>query len=103
MHMPLDMLVTIICSVLASSGLWAYLMKRSERKDAKIKLLVGLAHDRIIHIGKSYIQRGWVSMSDYDDLVTYLYEPYKAAGGDGAVEKIMIKVKELPIKEEKEE
>lgn len=47
----LQIILTTITSVLASSGLWAYLTKRSERKDAKTEMLVGLAHDRIIYLG----------------------------------------------------
>ena len=46
-----QMVLTIISSVLASSGLWAYLTKRSERKDVKTEMRVGLAHDlSLIHI-----------------------------------------------------
>lgn len=45
-----QMVATIVCSVLASSGFWAYLQSRREKNDAKTKLLMGLAHDRIVSL-----------------------------------------------------
>ena len=44
-----QVIVTIVGSILASSGLWAWAMKKSE-KDIKIKMLIGLAHDRILYL-----------------------------------------------------
>lgn len=55
-----QIILTIFSSVLASSGLWAYLTKRSERKDVTKEMLVGLAHDRIMYLGMKYIERGYV-------------------------------------------
>ena len=51
-------------SVLASSGLWAYLQKKSEQKDVKTEMLIGLAHDRIMYLGMSYIDRGCVTQDE---------------------------------------
>ena len=67
-----QMVLTIISSVLASSGLWAYLTKRSERKDVKTEMLVGLAHDRIMYLGMQYVDRGYVTQDEYENLRTYL-------------------------------
>ena len=39
-----QIIITIFSSVLASSGLWAYLSKRTENKDVKTEMLIGLAH-----------------------------------------------------------
>ena len=77
-----QMVLTIISSVLASSGLWAYLTKRSERKDVKTEMLVGLAHDRIMYLGMQYVDRGYVTQDEYENLRTYLYDPYKKLGGN---------------------
>lgn len=55
-----QVVLTIFSSVLASSGLWAYLQKKSEQKDVKTEMLIGLAHDRIMYLGMSYIDRGCV-------------------------------------------
>ena len=37
-----QIIITIFSSVLASSGLWAYLSKRTENKDVKTEMLIGL-------------------------------------------------------------
>ena len=56
----LQTLLTILGTILASSGFWAYIQERSKRKAAENKhnnletqMLIGLAHDRIIYLGKS--------------------------------------------------
>ena len=92
-----QMVLTIISSVLASSGLWAYLTKRSERKDVKTEMLVGLAHDRIMYLGMQYVDRGYVTQDEYENLRTYLYDPYKKLGGNGSAERVMKEVDKLPI------
>ena len=49
-------------------------------KDAERKLLVGLAHDRIIHLGMTYVQRGEITQDEYENLNDYLYAPYEKNG-----------------------
>ena len=94
----LELVLTISASVLASSGFWAYVQTRSSRHDAQIKLMLGLAHDRIVHLCMTYLDRGYILKDEYDDLVKYLIEPYSAFGGNGLAEKLFEEVKELPIK-----
>lgn len=92
-----QIILTIFSSVLASSGLWAYLTKRSERKDVIKEMLVGLAHDRIMYLGMKYIERGYVIQDEYENLRTYLYEPYEKLGGNGSAKRIMQEVDRLSI------
>lgn len=93
-----QMIATIVCSVLASSGLWALIAKRLEKKDAKTELLIGIAHDRIVFLGMSYVQRGWISQDEYENLYTYLYQPYLKNGGNGSAKRVMAEVEKLPIR-----
>lgn len=93
--------ITIVCSVLASSGLWAYLSARHEKHDAKGEMLMGLAHDRIMELGTYYIERGWITRDEYEDLAVYLYKPYSKLGGNGSAKHIMELVDHLPIKKER--
>lgn len=90
-------IITGFVTLLASSGFWTFILKRSENKNARTKLLIGLAHDRIMHLGYSFIRRGYITKEEYDDLRTYLYEPYKEAGGNGSAEKVMEEVHALPL------
>lgn len=92
------MVVTVFCSVVASSGFWAYLQKRSESKDSKTQMLIGLGHDRIVYLGMSYIERGWITQDEYENLYEYLYCPYEGLGGNGSAKRVMDEVKKLPIR-----
>lgn len=92
-----QMVLTIVSSVLASSGLWAIILKRMEKKDAKTELLIGIAHDRIMFLGSSYLDRGYITRDEYENLYEYLYNPYKKAGGNGSAAHMMEKVDKLPM------
>ena len=95
----ITVLVTLIGAFLASSGFWAYINSRNNKHDNKTKLLIGLGHDRIIFLGMKYIERGWISKDEYENIHDYLYIPYKEAGGNGSAERIMLEVQKLPIHE----
>lgn len=91
------MVVTIVTSVLASSGFWAFLQHHFDKNDATKRLLIGIGHDRIMYLGMQYIQRGSITADEYENLHDYLYLPYKENGGNGSAERIMEEVKRLPI------
>lgn len=93
----IQMVLTIVCAVIASSGFWAYIQKRSEKKDVKTRMLVGLAHDRILFLGMSYIERGSITRDEYENLYEYLYQPYEKMGGNGSAKRVMQEVNKLPI------
>lgn len=93
----IQMIITIVGSVIASSGFWSFIQKRSEKRDVRTKMLVGLAHDRIIYLGVSYIERGFITQDEYENLYEYLYKPYKDMGGNGSAKRIMDEVNKLPI------
>lgn len=93
----LQLALTIAGSVLASSGFWAFLQSRRGKKDHHTELLIGLAHDRIIFLGMTYVKRGWITQDEYENLVTYLYEPYKKLGGNGTAERVVKEVTKLKI------
>lgn len=93
----LQTLVTIACAVLASSGFWAWLQKKDDTKSLQNQMLIGLAHDRIVSLGMVYIERGWITKDEYENLRDYLYEPYKALGGNGSAKRVMDGVNRLKI------
>jgi hypothetical protein len=81
----------------ASSGFWAYILQRNIAKSASSRLLMGLAYDKIMHLGMQYIERGWISRDEFEDFRNYLFDPYKAMGGNGVAERIMQEVSSLRI------
>lgn len=98
-----QILLTVFSSVLASSGLWAYITKRLEKKDVKNEMLMGLGHDRIMYLGMSYIERGYITSDEYENLYEYLYKPYEKMGGNGSAKRVMNEVNKLPIHKSKYE
>ena len=94
-------LITILAAVgsmFASTGFWSYITWKREKKDTDKRLLLGLAHDRLINLCAKYIHRGYITHEEYDDLVNYLYKPYKDRGGNGTVDKFMKQVDTLEVK-----
>lgn len=97
MDSRLQIFVTIICSVIASSGFWTCMQKITDKKDVKTQMLIGLAHDRIVWLGMQYVERGWITQDEYENLYEYLYKPYEKMGGNGSAKRIMQAVNNLPI------
>ena len=95
-----QMVITIVCSILASSGFWAYLQKLHDKNNYERDLLIGLGHDRIMYLGSQYIKRGYVTRSEFENLYKFLYTPYAKNGGNGSAEHMMNAVKQLPLKED---
>ena len=97
MELWIQTATAVVSAVLASSGLWAWLIKRGEKNGAERRLLVGLAHDRIVHLGMVYIERGYITQDEYENLRVYLYEPYEKMGGNGSAKRVMREVDKLPV------
>ena len=100
-----QMVVTVVCAIFASSGLWAYLTARKERKDkkddkndAQKAMLMGLGHDRIISLCEKYINRGWITSDEYENLYEWLFVPYQKLGGNGTAKRLMSIVDNLPMR-----
>jgi hypothetical protein len=100
-----QMVTTVVCAVFASSGLWAYITARKERKDkkndkrdAQNAMILGLGHDRIISLCEKYIDRGWIASDEYENLYEWLYKPYETLGGNGTAKRLMSIVDNLPAR-----
>lgn len=94
----LQLVLTSVASVIASSGFWAWLQTRNKAATATDRLLLGLAYDKIVSLGMIYIERGWILKDEYEDYQKHLYQPYKDAGGNGTAERIMFDVSHLPLR-----
>lgn len=94
--------LSIIGGFLAGSGgFWVYLKKKYERDDCVKQLVMGLAHDKIVQLGIQYIEKGYVTKDEYDDLFKYFWEPYSNVGGNGSAERIIGIVQLLPLTPER--
>ncbi len=93
-----QMIVTVVCSVIASSGFWAFVQNRRDKRNFNSKLLLGLAHDRIMYLGMQYIERGYITRDEYENFYHYLYNPYEKSGGNGSAKRLKLEVDKLPIR-----
>lgn len=93
----INTIISILVTVLASSGFWAFLQVKKEKHDGKTQLLLALAHDRIVFLGMSYVERGYISKEEYHNLHDMIYLPYLANGGNGSAKKVMQEVDKLPM------
>ena len=75
--------VPIIVALFTSSGLWAVVSKRVEKVDAERKV---------------YVDRGYVTQDEYENLNDYLYMPYEKMGGNGSAKRVMEEVRKLPMR-----
>ena len=57
------------------------------------------SHNPADYLGMKYIERGYITRDEYENLHDYLYVPYNKMGGNGSAERIMDEVKKLPIRE----
>ena len=95
----LTIVAGIVTSLLTSQGLWAHLSTKWQKDSAESELLRGLAHTRIMSLCEKYIERGWITPEEYEDLITYLYHPYLELGGNGTVQKMVDnEINRLPIR-----
>lgn len=93
-----QLILTIITSLLASSGLWAFLGNRLEKNSAERELIVGIGHIELVFFGMQFIERGWITRDEYETMQD-LYKPYVKLGGNGSGTRIMQEIEKLPIRE----
>lgn len=94
----MELWVTIVLAVLGASGFWTLILRLLDNKTAKTKMILGLGHDRIIWLCQKYIDRGWISSDEHEDLIKYLYTPYVGLKGNGTAKRLIDEVNRLPIK-----
>ena len=98
------MTIQIILACLGSSGLFTFLqfiitaIINSKKPSNETKLLLALAHDKIIYLCKQAIDKGFITQDEYDNILQ-LYTPYRNAGGNHLAKKYFEEVEKLPIKD----
>lgn len=95
----LELMLTTIAALAASSGFWVFVERKRSDKNLSRRLLLGLAHDRIITLCMEYIGRGSITQEEYENLHTFLYKPYCDLGQNGSAIRLMKEIDKLPIKD----
>lgn len=72
------------------------------RDEVKVLILADrtLLYDRIKHLAKSYIARGWVTLEELEDLnrMHEVYHDPDKLGGNGFLDGLMKNVRSLPLR-----
>lgn len=99
---PMEMLITILVSIFASTGFWTLVntiyTARREKKSVERRALLGLLHEQLTERCEKYIDQKWISLQDYEDLTNYIYKPYRDLGGNGTGEALYNKLSGMPNK-----
>lgn len=89
-------IISVVLALIASGGFWTFVSKKTDKKDIRTQMLIGLGHDRIMTLCEMYIARKYITPDEYENLYEYLYKPYAALGGNGSAKRLMDAVNKLP-------
>lgn len=96
------MIERLILAVVGSNALFAFvrfLITRHDcKKDPETRLLLGIAHDRIVFLCTTAIDRGYTTTGEMDN-IEQIYGPYSEMGGNGTGKEMFERYSNLPIKE----
>lgn len=71
----------------------------NEKVDALCVAVRELLYDRIKHLGKSYLSRGWISAEELEDFLGMHKIYHDTLHGNGFLDEIVHQVKSLPIRQ----
>lgn len=86
----------VITTLLGSSGIWMWAKTRSDRNNSEDQLLLEVAKNQLTVLGRSYLERGYITMDEYEEYEAE-YKLYSALGGNGLAKRVFKQVDELPM------
>lgn len=86
----------VITTLLGSSGIWMWVKTRSDRNNSEEQLLLEVAKNQLTVLGRSYLERGYITMDEYEEYEAE-YQLYSALGGNGLAKRVFKQVDELPM------
>lgn len=91
-----EMANPVITTLLGSSGIWMWVKTRSDRSNSEERLLLEIAKNQLTVLGRSYLERGYITMDEYEEYEAE-YKLYSALGGNGLAKRVFKQVDELPM------
>lgn len=91
-----EMANPVITTLLGSSGIWMWVKTRSDRNNSEDQLLLEVAKNQLTVLGRSYLERGYITMDEYEEYEAE-YKLYSALGGNGLAKRVFKQVDELPM------
>lgn len=86
----------VVTTLLGSSGIWMWAKTRSDRINSEDQLLLEVAKNQLTVLGRSYLERGYITMDEYEEYEAE-YKLYSALGGNGLAKRVFKQVDELPM------
>lgn len=97
----INILICVIPAILASQGLWTYLLykrqKKDESKDLRLQADLAILHDLVYRYCKKAILRECTTFDEFEN-ITSLYKIYRKIGGNGTCERLYEEYCKLPKK-----
>lgn len=85
-----------VTAVLGGSGIWAWAKTKAEHNGNEAKLLLTVSKNQLITLGRAYIDRGYITMDEYEEYEAE-YQLYSALGGNGLARRVFEQVDDLPM------
>lgn len=95
-------IITLIVGIFGSTGFWLFVQNSINKKSIERQALLSITFIGVKMSCKAILDRGYADVEEIEDIEKYLFEPYKAMGGNGSAEYLMERVKALPNKREVE-
>ena len=86
----------LLSAVLSSPGIWAWAKTKTDRNSNAEKLLLAVSRNQLIALGRIYIDRGYVTMDEYEEYERE-YQIYSSLGGNGLARRLFEQVDDLPM------
>lgn len=85
-----------VTALLGGSGIWAWAKTKADHNNNAAKLLLSVSRNQLITLGHGYIERGYITMDEYEEYEAE-YQIYSALGGNGLARRVFKQVDELPM------
>ena len=82
--------------IFGSVGFWTFVQHWLDKRSVSRQAMLGLMYLGVKMSCQKLLYGGWATTEEIEDIEKYMYEPYKALGGNGTAEMLMNKVKALP-------
>lgn len=95
-----EIIIAIIggmAALFGGQGFWTWWGNRKRESSDESKLIMGIAYSKIRDLCEVHLSKGYVTTKEFHELEHYLYKPYRSKGGNGTIETLFEKVKELPL------
>lgn len=85
-----------VTALLGGSGIWAWAKTKADHNNNTAKLLLSVSRNQLISLGRTYINRGYITMDEYEEYEKE-YQIYSSLGGNGLARRVFEQVDDLPM------